>query len=361
MSTTVRFRDHKEFQRAAITMAGAGAAAGLAAYLAAPPRAGWGIGLVGGAAVLGALAPTLRQAGKQVLVRVALVACAALALALLPRAGHTQLGVGLFAVLFSGALAWGLSGRRLLVALASGAGVALLARHTLLSIGAAAELSTIPAWGVATFAGAAFSFVSVLALVPRHVDLLRDPVTEAYEELAPTLSGEVFQVVGSAYRVWTEAAATLPEGDPNRQSLRDGVMRVMEVARQWNTISAQGTSDRADVLVARMDELQQRIDATEDEIARGQYMQARAALAEQLRYLKDIDRSRGRVLARMHNYLAALERLRLAVVNLESANASRDASDVQPLVASLEAIGIDIDAAAEVMTDVSAGTSDSPV
>ena len=53
-----------------------------------------------------------------------------------------------------------------------------------------------------------------------------------------------------------------------------------------------------------------------------------------------------------------MERLRLAVVKLESANASRDAGDVQPLVANLEAIGIDIDAAAEAMGDVSATIGD---
>ena len=107
-----------------------------------------------------------------------------------------------------------------------------------------------------------------------------------------------------------------------------------------------------------MESLEQRIANTEDEITRNQYEQAKAALAEQLRYIKDIGTSRERVLARMHNYLAAMERLRMAVINLESTNASRDAAtDVQPLVTDLEKIGADMDSCSEALLEAERLTS----
>jgi len=91
---------------------------------------------------------------------------------------------------------------------------------------------------------------------------------------------------------------------------------------------------------------------TEDSIAKGQYQQAHAALAEQLRYLREIGTARERVVARMHHYLAAMERLRMAVLNHRSADASRLSTEVQPILDDLKDLGREIDCSSEAMGEV---------
>jgi small-conductance mechanosensitive channel len=179
----------------------------------------------------------------------------------------------------------------------------------------------------------------------------RDEVATAYEQLAGALQGEVRELVDRGYALWTQTAEQLDAEDVNRATLGEGVLKLLEVARRWRSVEGMGTQTMASNLVERMEALQERIDKTDDEVTRGQYEQARAALAEQLRYIKDIGVSRERVVARMHNYLAAMERLRLAVINLESTHASREAVDVQPLVSSIEQIGADMDSCAEALVE----------
>jgi len=351
-NTTVRFCEHDEFHGAALRMAVAGAVAGLVAFFAFGGAATpWGLSLVAAAAVFGAMAPAARVNAQQLAVRAILVGLAAGSLVLITHLGEPLSAVAVFAVLIGVALAWGLRNHKLLVAVTAGTLVAVLAREVLSSISTADQLSSLPAWLSATLAGAAFSFVSVIALIPRHVDLAKNPVADAYDALRGTSNGEVRELVDRANGLWINASGDLAEGDERRESLEAGVLRLFEVAQRWNQSAAESAPSQAASLVDRIDGLDKRIEKTEDQVAKEQYQLAKGALVEQLRYLKDIGTSRERVLARMHNYMAAMERLRMAVINVESANASRDPAEVRPLLSDFAELGKDIESCSDALAE----------
>ncbi len=358
MTTTLEFRQHEDFHRSALHMAGAGAIAGFLAHAIFQGESSpWALAIVAAATVFGALAPTLRRQLDELAVRIGLMSMAAAALVLLVGAGEPTSAIAAFSGLFGLTLGWGLSGRRLMIAIACGAAVALVGRFAFLSIISAQELASLPSWLISTGAGAAFSFISVFAILPRHIEVDEDNLASSYEGLKGSVSGEVRELVDRSYELWTQAERDLDKNDVNRESLREGVHRLFEVARRWQSVEGSGAQVKASSLVDRMEGLEKRIAETEDEITRNQYQQAKGALAEQLRYIKDIGTSRERVLARMHNYLAAMERLRMAVINLESTNASRDAVDIQPLVSDLEKIGADMDTCSEALIEAERLTS----
>ena len=361
MTTTLKFRNHEEFHRAAIQMVGAGALAGLTTHFFFPgtsltlfhaQASPWSLAVVAVFTALGAMAPALRRQVDALASRIGLLALCAAALVLTLRAGEPLTAIAVFSVLFGLTLSWGTRGRKLVLTTVAGAVVALLGAFVFLRIGSARELTTLmPMWLVHTAAGGAFSLVSVFALLPRHVAIDRDDVTAAYRSLPASLTGEVHDLVKRGYELWTRAGGDLGQDDASRQSLREGVLRLFAVARRWQAVESTGAQTTPASLVDRMESLDKRIQETDDEITRTQYQQAKAALAEQLRYVKDIGTSRERVLARMHNYLAAMERLRMAVINLESTNASREAVDVQPLVNDLEKLGADMDSCSEALIE----------
>jgi hypothetical protein len=360
MSTTLRFRHHEHFHRAALHMAVFGAGAGLIAATAfgsvATP---WVLGIIALAAAIGAMKPADRRRPLALAVRVALVGVGTIALATLPDTGRTFEGILLFAAGFAGALSWGLKGKKLIATLAVGIAVALIARSALASMLGAEQLATLPGWLVTTLGGAAFSFVSAVALVPRHIEVAHDHVGDAYGRIKDKTSGEVYELVVRGHGVWTKVAAKLPEGDANRELLEEAVIRLFGTAERWSSVNADYSQTMAASLVDRMQELEGRIAATKDEEAKTQYQQAHDALAEQLRYTADISTSRERVLARMHNYLAAMERLRMAVINLESASVSRESVDVAPIVSTLRDLGEDIDTYSNVLAHADLAKADS--
>jgi len=300
MTTTLRFHEHEEFHKAALFMAIGGGVGGLAAHFLSAGGSPWRLVIVAGAAVAGAV-----------------VAAGSVGRALR-----------------------GLRGKRLLVAIAVAVGVFFLARHVLFSIVSARELGELPRWLVAATAGIGFALVSVAALLPRHLQLRRDRVGDAYGAIRRELNGEVRDLSQRGFDLWRRAEAQLPESDPSRQTLEGAVLRLLETARRWQGVESAQPQTAAAELVDRMDELEGRIARTEDAVTQKQYQQARTALAEQLRYLEGIGTQRERVLARMHNYLAAMEQLRMAVVNLESTTA---AQELAPLLSDLEEMGREVE------------------
>jgi hypothetical protein len=353
MTHALRFRDHQGFHRAALQMAAAGGAAGLVAHLlTGAVTAPLSMALIAGAAVVGAMAPQLWTA-RELALRGTLIALAAAGLALLPRWGAPAAGLALFGGLFAAALSLGLRGRAFLLAVSGGALIAVLGRHAMAQVAGAQELASLPHWLAAAVAGSVFSVVSVVALVPRHLQLVGDPVGDAYRGVAPSVDGEVKELVDRGYTLWGKAADGLHDDDPHRETLAEGIIRLFAVADRWQRSNPEAAADNAEALSARVGELDRRIEATGDEVARQQYGQARDALAEQLRYLQNIDTSRERVLARMHNYLAAMERLRMALIQRDTVNASRDI-DVEPLISDVESLGRDIDLSAEAWQELEA-------
>lgn len=352
MTTAIRFRDHEQFHRAAIGMVAAGALAGAGAWgIFQSGFSPWAFSLVAVAAAIGAMGPSALSRRFELVMRAGLVLLGAVCLAFVPGLE----GVLGFGVLFSGALAWGLRGKKLLLCIGAGSLVAALAHHALSQVVASQELMTLPGWVVAGIGGAAFSMVAVMGLAIRHFGITSDPVADAYMAIKDSTRGEVYELVLRGHSVWGKASANLDEDDPNREILQEAVLRLFDTAHRWTAVESSASQHAAASLVDRIDSLQQRIDKATDDVVKAQYQQAKDALGEQLKYLKEIGTNRERVLARMHNYLAAMERLRLAVINLDSQSASRDT--VAPIVSSLEELGQDIDTCSEALVEAQAAAA----
>jgi hypothetical protein len=352
MPNTLTFRDHEDFHRAATHMAVAGALAGLAANVAGlarpefgPLAGAWGLATLSGVAGFAAAQPGHRHQLRALIVCVALALVAGVGEMLRPGSVLFSLPVGVL-------LARGLTGRRFALGVISGLAAALLARFVLVKLTTAPELAGLPGWLLAAAAGAAFAFMLVLALLPKHLDVVVDRVAEARGKHRTRLSGEVAELADRAHALWTQVEASLDRADPARRAIEDSVIRLYEVAGRWQAVECDGARTPADALVERMQQIEAKLAATEDAVAKEQYEQARGALAEQLRYLREIGTSRERVLARMHHYLAAMERLRFAVINHRSHDASRLSTDVQPILDDLKDLGRDIDFNSDALGEV---------
>jgi hypothetical protein len=357
MPTTVRFRDHEEFQRAALHMAIAGSLAGLGAYaagLTVPAFGGltaaWAAAALVAAAAFGAARPSVRLR----VVELGLVAGVSAAAGAVAAVAPSRIGVAALALAFGGLVARAGSRRRMALT-AIGAGAAfLLCRHVFLNLVAAASDAAVPMWLTAGLTGGAFAFVGVLGLLPRHLEVVRDRVKEAHEAVKDRVSGEIRELADRGLAVWGKIAPSLESESPVRRALEDSLCRLFDVAGRWAEVEADGARAPVDGLVARMEAIATKMERTEDAITREQYREAHAALAEQLRYIKEIGTARERVIARMHHYLAAMERLRFAVINLRSHDASRVSTEVQPILDDLNDLGREIDFSSEALGEVEA-------
>jgi hypothetical protein len=359
MAMTLRFEDHQEFHRAALAMGVCGALAGLAVHVvdlvfpgAAAPGSPWCLALLAGAAGYGAACPPARNRPRALIALVAVVLALEVALGLARFGKSETAGGAALALAFAALLARG--GRRPLVVAPAAAAAALLMRFVYASLVAAGQDAHVPPWILAAAAGAAFGFVGVLGVVPRHLRLRRNRVAAAYAACRDLLGGEMRELAERGMGVWAKMNAEGEPESPVRDTIEDSVVRLFDVGRKWAQVESDGARTPAGKLVERMDAIQAKLERCEDAIARGQYQQAHAALAAQVRYLRDIAIARERVIARMHHYLAAMERLRLAVINHRSADASRLSSEVQPILEDLEGLGREIDCSSEAMGQVEA-------
>jgi hypothetical protein len=367
MPNSLTFRDHEEFHRAAVHMAIAGGIAGLAAQVASlafpdfgPASGAWGLALVAGAVAFGAGKPEHRLELRYIVLCIVLAVAAGLGQVLLGADDPRFARGALFAIPVAILVARGVTGRPFLVGLLGGWAATLVARFVFLRLTSADELAALPPWLVLAAAGAAFGFTLVLALLPRHVDVVVDRVAEARTMHRARLTGEVAELADRAHAVWEKVETSLDRTDPVRRAIEDSVVRLYEVAGRWQAVESDGARTSADALVERMQQIDAKLEATTDAVARDQYEQARGALAEQLRYLKEIGTSRERVVARMHHYLAAMERLRFAVINHRSHDASRLSTDVQPILDDLRDLGRDIDFTSDALGEVERDSAPAP-
>ena len=291
----ISFVDHPGFHRAALHMAVAGGLAGLAAHVTSllEPRVGnlaapLPLAVVAGAAVYGAAAAETRARARDLAVVVLGAAFAAAALSAVRRGDMSApWGAALFAAALGLLVARGVGGRRFWIAAAAGAAGALLGRFVL---GSLAGLSFGPAWLVAGCAGTAFGVVSLLGTLPRH--LLLERVASAPAETAELLA-RARQMASSEPKI----AALLEQLD--------------DLGRQSAAAPARAELD------ARLAQLDARIEATTDDLARAEYGKARAAVAEQLDDVQAIETGRERIIARLHRELEETSRVKLAATSAE--------------------------------------------
>ena len=344
----IRFDDHAAFHRAAAGMALGSFAAGVALHFITgasdlAPLLGGLTGVAAGAAWgYGRTGWRLAAAG------LAAIPLAAMALAwpaLAISASVASLGL---------AAGGGRPGARArssaAVALAAGAaiGVLLLAMWCSLRVDTARQMQGLAGWWTDGAAAAAMGIVAVIAVLPRHVALVTDPVRAALRGLPAALDPEVQKLCARAVELWSGARERLAEDDPGRELVRDGVLKTLEVAIKSAGVKALDEGGGVE-LAARMADLDQRIAAATDAEVRTQYTAARAALEDQRRYREHIANGRERLVARMHNHIAALEKFQLAATGLVAARAAAEGATA---VAQLAELSSDVAASGEALAEL---------
>jgi len=195
--------------------------------------------------------------------------------------------------------------------------------------------------------------IGVFAVLPRHLKISLDPVTAALRRLPNDLDSEVRELCNRSMTIWSTAKDKLADSDPGKKLVRDGVLKALEVAAKTSDVEAGGAGDQE--LAKRMEDLDARIAAASDGEVKAQYQSARSALDDQRRYRDHIKQNRERLIARMHNHVAALEKFQLAASGLVAARA---ASAGATAVKQLEELSQDVAASGEALAEIElVGTS----
>jgi len=225
----------------------------------------------------------------------------------------------------------------------------LVAMWCALRIVNARETMTWPLWITTAAGSAAMGMVAVLAMLPRHLKLATDPVQAAVRGLPATLDPEVRGLCERSVAIWNTTKDQLDDGEPGKNLVRDGVLKTLEVATKAQVKVTGSTEAELD---KRMTDLDQRIAASTDAEAKTQYQAARAALDDQRRYRQHIAKGRERLVARMHNHVAALEKFQLAASGLEAARA---ATTTSASVKQLDELSQDVAASGEALAEIEIG------
>jgi hypothetical protein len=338
----IRFDDHASFHRAAAGMTVGGALLGLAAH---PITAS--ASLVGGLSGI-AVGATLGYGKAMWRLGAAATACAAV-VALPPGPAALVIAAGLMALATAVGGARGLRG---LFAMGLGAGATLLAIWTAWRIGHAEQTMAWSRWTADGAAAAAMGMVGVLAMLPRHLSISFDPVKTAMRAMPAGVTGEVHGLCDRATAIWGNAKDKLAADDPGLELVRDGVLKTIEVASKSARLDVEATGDAE--LTKRIAELDARVAAATDAEVRSQYHSARGALEDQRRYRDHIKHSRERLIARMHNHVAALEKFQIAATGLSAVRVA----DSEP-GAGLDELSANVAASGEALAELELGAASS--
>ncbi|HWO25490.1 MAG TPA: hypothetical protein VNO30_42415 [Kofleriaceae bacterium] len=343
----IRFGDHASFHRAAAGMALGSLLAGIALHFITgssntAPLLGGLAGLAAGAA-WGYGKPIWRVlAAGLAAIPLLTMALQWPALAICAAAMALGLAVGGKS---------GATGLRGALAVGAAIGVLLLAMWCSLRVDTARQTEEIwQGWWIDGVAAAAMGIVGAIAVLPRHITLVLDAVRAAQRRLPATLDPEVRHLCDRAIGIWGSAKERLTDGDPGRELVRDGVLKTLEVAVKSASVRPVGPSEEE--LASRMADLDQRIAAATDAEVKAQYTAARAALDDQRRYREHIANGRERLVARLHNHIAALEKFQLAATGLV---ATRAASSGSTAVQQLEELSSDVAASGEALAELELG------
>ncbi len=275
----------------------------------------------------------------------AVLACVPVALAatwgaLIATALLTGLAVGLGAD----------SRRRVLVTVALGAGAMMLASWAGLRIHYAQETASWAPLLRATVSGAAIGMIGVLATLPRHVAYQLDAVLAAARKLPLSLDAEIKQLCDRSLLLWSKAKERLAEDVGSKELLRSGVIKVLEVARRTSD-NVEGQQGSAQELADRIADLERRIEAATDAETKAEYAAAREGLEDQRKYRERLRAGRERMVARLHNHVASLEKFHLAAISLD---ASKKLSSDEPTVKQLADLSSEVSASGDALAELSA-------
>lgn len=338
----LRFDNHPGFHRATLAMVALGAglsalAVPLANRLAIAPT------LIGGALAI-ALGAGVAYGGLRWRGALGVLAC-------LPVAFSATWGALIAtSALCAVAVAVGAgSQRRVAIAAVVGAAAALIASWASLRVFYAAETESWAPLVRAVAGGAAMGLVGTVATLPRHLQWQGDAVAAATRTLPIGLDAEVRQLCLRATKIWHDAKDRL-QGDPSsKELLRTGVLKVLEVARRGSEGMSQVPPSSEQELAQRMAELDARIAAATDAEAKAQYQAARDGLDDQRKYRDRLRASRERMVARLHNHVAALEKFHLAAASLQ---ASKTLSADEPMVRQLAELSSEVSTSGDALSEL---------
>jgi hypothetical protein len=305
----VRFEDHASFQRCAAWCAAGGAALGVTGSL---PLAAAG-------SALGLLA--VRHKGRRI---AAACACAAVAvawevLALPWAAAVAGAMLGLLLAIDRGDAArerGTAPPSALAVAMAAAAGaLAVAMASALLPELSAALASAIPRWTAGAAAGGALGLWAALAAVPLHVRIGSDAIEMRLAALRFTLGPDLRALAERAAAARRSAMGKLPPGVPAEipASIDALASAALELAARAAELSRAASPQAEDELQRRTGWLAQSAQAAEDAEAKRSYENAKEALSAQLDHLRRVRCARERVLARLHENVANLERTQFSL------------------------------------------------
>jgi hypothetical protein len=141
------------------------------------------------------------------------------------------------------------------------------------------------------------------------------------------------------------------EAPAARAAADEMVRKMARIGRRWREVEAEVALARPAELHERLALVGRRVESTSDALARADLERTREALSAQLAYVDEIRGGRERAAARLEHQVATLERLRLAALRHRSADATRIAAELQPVVDELMQAGGDFDIASEALTE----------
>lgn len=248
--------------------------------------------------------------------------------------------------------------RKLVTALAAGAfGYAgLHVAEVILQAGVFGAL--VPGPLAVAAAGATAGLFIGLASAPRHLVRSPDPVEDAYAVALATRDGEIHELLERALHIHRAVRAELDvrgrdrDGFALEAQVGEQLMRILRIAEHCRRIDHDLSGDAMYRLEDRIAVLEQKAGATLDPSARATYEQALGSLDAQREALRRLGDGRERVVARLHVNVALLEKLRISLLQLRSADAERWGAESSPVAEALEELGRELDATADAITEV---------
>lgn len=242
-------------------------------------------------------------------------------------------------------------GRKLLTGLVAGAfGYAgLHVAEVVLQSGVL--LTLLPGPLAAAAAGATAGLFVGLAAAPRHLMKDPDPVELRYLEAMSLRDGELHALLERALDSHRAVRSELPAQQALEPRFSEQVLRILRIAEHCRQVDGELSRESITQLEDRIAQLERKAASTMDPSARDTYESALESLMAQRDVLEQLRSGRERVVARLHVHVALLEKLRLSVLQLRSADAERLGADGS-VDDALEELGRELDLTADAISEV---------
>lgn len=224
-------------------------------------------------------------------------------------------------------------------------------------LNAGAFTGLVPGPLAAAAAGATAGLFIGLATAPRHLIVGPHPVDEAYGQALQVRDGEIHELLERALRLHQ----SLRERSDDRREMQDlsleprvaeQVLKILEIAEHCRQVDQEVTEDRLNEIDDRMAEVERKAQASSDLTAQKTYMKALESLQDQQEALRRLGEGRERVVARLHVHVALLEKLRVSVLQIRSADAERFGTEDSFVMEAVEELGRELDATAHAISEV---------